>query len=217
MSDNSILTDPEFEKFRKKYLSWFHKNCHFNNKWLGREILKNPFDIWVYQEMIYDTKVTKVIEIGNYAGGTSLYLGNIFDSLGYGKVIGVDIDNKGIKDLSHKRIKWITGDATNPNTLQLVKNELKPDDRVMVIEDSSHLYEATLSILEMYSNLVTKGCYFVVEDGICKEDFIPNSPIPGPYEASHEFIKNHPEFKIDKKMVKFIFTYNPDGFLKKIT
>lgn len=209
------LFGEDYESFKHKYLDWFHKNCVFNNKWLGRPALKTPFDSWVYQEIIYDTKPNIIIEIGNFAGGSTLYLANIFDSLGYGKVIGVDIDHNKVSDLNHKRIKWITGDATNSETLDKVRNEINVNDRVMIIEDSSHKYESTLSILEHYSSLVTVGCYFIIEDGICKENYI-DGPKPGPFEATHKFLSTHPEFQIDKKMEKFFFTYNPDGFLKKI-
>lgn len=203
-----------FEIFKNEYLSWFHKNCVFNNKWLGREIIKTPFDAWVFQEIIYDTQPTVIIEIGNHYGGSALYLANIFDALGFGKVLGIDIDHTKVEDLSHDRIKWITGDATNNEVLLRVKNEIKADDKVMVIEDSSHYYDNTLSILEIYSKLVSPDCYFIVEDGICKESYI-DGPKPGPYEAIHKFLSNHDDFYIDKKREKFLLTYNPDGFLKK--
>lgn len=215
MIDTQNSVDDDLEIFLKKYLDWFHKNCVFNNKWLGRQAQKTPFDSWVFQEIIYDTRPNVIIEIGNYAGGSTLYLANILDSLGFGRVLAIDIDHKQVKDLNHSRITWITGDATSLEVLQKVKDEIKVGDRVMVIEDSSHTYDNTLSILELYSPLVSVGCYFIIEDGICKEDFIPG-PKPGPYEAIHEFIKNHHEFQIDKKREKFLLTYNPDGYLKKI-
>jgi len=214
MTEN--IFDEDFKFFKDKYLSWFHKNCHFENTWFGRQAVKTPFDAWIYQEIIYKTKPTIIIEIGNYAGGSTLFLASIFDALGYGKVIGVDKDHQRVKDLNHKRISWITGDATSLEVFNKIKNEISTNDRVMIIEDSSHEFQPTLKILELYSQLVSKDCYFIVEDGICKEDYIVGGPKPGPFEATHEFLKNHPEFIIDKKMEKFFLTYNPDGFLKKI-
>ena len=196
-------------------MDWFNRNCHHNSNWLGRKIQKNPFDIWTYQEIIFQTKPTVIIEIGNNFGGSTLFLANILDSLKSGKVIGVDIKHEKIRNLKHSRIKWIEGDATSEKVYEKVKEEISHDDKVMIIEDSSHEYLATLKILEMYCHLVTSGNYFIVEDGICKEPYI-DGPKPGPYEAIHQFIINHPEFIINKKMEKFIFTYNPDGFLQKI-
>lgn len=213
MAENPFGED--FEILKHKYLSWFHKNCVFNNRWLGRPAQKTPFDAWVYQEIIHDTKPNVIIEIGNYAGGSALYLANIFDALGYGTVIGVDKEHHLVSDLNHKRIKWITGDASTLEIFEKVKKEIKASDRIMIIEDSSHEYHATLSILDLYSPLVTVGCYFIIEDGICKEEYI-DGPKPGPFEAIHKFLSTHTEFQVDKKMEKFFFTYNPDGFLKKI-
>ena len=181
---------------------------------MGRKALKNPFDAWVYQEIISMTKPTIIIEIGNKFGGSTLFLANILDALNSGKVIGVDINHENVKDLEHPRIKWITGDATSKEIKQLVKEEIASDDKVMIIDDSSHKFDKTLKILEMYSPLVSPGFYFIVEDGITKEDYI-KGPKPGPFEAVHQFIKQNSEFIIDKKMEKFIFTYNPDGYLKK--
>jgi cephalosporin hydroxylase len=88
-------------------------------------------------------------------------------------------------------------------------------NKVMIIEDSSHEYEPTLRILEKYGVLVSSGCYFVVEDSIIKEPYIPG-PKPGPHEAIHKFLEKNKQFKIDKTREKFLFTYNPDGFLLKI-
>jgi len=31
-----------------------------------------------------------------------------------------------------------------------------------------------------------------------------------------EFIKTHKEFKIDRDREKFMFTFNPDGYLRKV-
>jgi cephalosporin hydroxylase len=141
-------------------------------------------------------------------------LANILDSLGFGRILAIDIDHTRVKDLNHPRITWITGNAASLEILQKIKNELAPNDKVMIIEDSSHTFENTLSILELYSSLVSVGCYFIVEDGICKEDYI-DGPKPGPYEAIHKFLEAHNEFQIDKKSEKFLLTYNPDGYLLK--
>jgi len=210
-----LTRDPEFEIFYHKYLDWFNQNCHFDLYWLGRPIRKNPFDAWVYQEIISSTKPTLIIEIGNKFGGSTLFLANILDSLNCGRIIGVDITHDGVKDLQHPRIQWITGDATSQEVLEKITKEISNDDRIMIIEDASHEYLATLKILELYSPLITPGLYFIIEDGICKEDYI-NGPKPGPIEAIHQFLKTNSDFTIDKKMEKFIFTYNPDGFLKKL-
>jgi cephalosporin hydroxylase len=39
---------------------------------------------------------------------------------------------------------------------------------------------------------------------------------PGPYEAVQEFLREDPTFQIDKTREKFLLTYFPDGFLKRV-
>ena len=184
-------------------------------KWMGRLIIKIPLDLWVFQEIIHETKPTVIIEIGNARGGSTLFLANLLDIIKNGKVVAIDIDHRWVKDLNHPRIKWITGDVTNMEVFRKVQKEIKKDDRVMIIEDSSHMYDKTLSILNLYSSLVSVGCYFIVEDSYFTYDFV-DGPKPGPYESIHTFLKKHNEFEIDKNREKFQISYNPDGYLKKI-
>jgi len=170
-------------------------------------------DAWVYQQIIHETQPTIIIEIGNGFGGSALFLADMQSLSGNGTVIGVDIDHSSI-DFQDSRIQWVTGDATKPSTWLKVKESIKPDDRVMIIEDSSHTLKNTLAILRMYWRLVTPGCYFIVEDGVCRRRLI-DGPKPGPYEAIHAFLKENKEFAIDKGREKFVLTFNPDGYLKR--
>jgi cephalosporin hydroxylase len=39
----------------------------------------------------------------------------------------------------------------------------------------------------------------------------------GPFEAIEEFLKKNDSFEIDQKCEKFYITFNPNGYLKKIT
>ena len=39
---------------------------------------------------------------------------------------------------------------------------------------------------------------------------------PGPAEAVSEFLAAHPEFVVDASREKFLMTFNPGGFLKRI-
>ena len=62
------------------------------------------------------------------------------------------------------------------------------EERVLIIEDSSHTYENTLNVLRLYSDFIKPGDYFIVEDSICHHG-LSIGPIPGPYEAVEDFIK----------------------------
>ena len=195
-----------------EYLEWFHKHCHFNIKWMGKQTQKTPFDCWVYQEIIWDTAPDVIVEIGNYRGGSTLFLANLLDSCNNGRIIAVDIDHSLI-DFNHPRIEWIEGDAQA--LFPTVKPRIKETDRVMVIEDSCHTTENTLALLRLYGQLVSEGCYYIVEDTILQYEFV-EGPKPGPLEAINEFMKENSEFVIDKQRNKFLLSYNSDGYLKRI-
>lgn len=197
------------------YLDYFHHSCRETATWMGKTADKFPNDAWIYQEIICETKPDVVLEIGNLYGGSTLFLANMLDILNKGRVIGVDIDHSRI-DFTHPRIHWVTGDAKSERILSQIARLIEPDDKVMVIEDSSHTYENTLSILRKYNRFVTQGMYFIVEDGLSRYPFIENGPKPGPYEAVHAFLKENRDFVLDKSREKFVLTYNPDGYLRRI-
>jgi len=68
---------------------------------------------------------------------------------------------------------------------------------------------------------VTVGNYLIVDDTNINNPMIPTLDgkriyEQGPHEAVMEFIKTHKEFKIDRDREKFMFTFNPDGYLRKV-
>lgn len=191
-----------------------------NTTYFGIKTFKNPFDFWIYQEIITEVQPDIIIEIGNFSGGSTLALAHILDNLGKvdAKVIGIDINHTPVskKAKEHKKINFITGNAIE--RVDQVKNFIRKDDVVLVIEDSSHVYEDTLEMLKLYSPLVTKGSYFIVEDSIISNglDIKYINHNGGPYKAINEFVENNHDFEIDRKREKYILTWNPKGFLKRI-
>ena len=70
--------------------------------------------------------------------------------------------------------------------------------------------------MEIYSKFVSKDSYLIVEDtNINGHPVLPEFG-DGPMEAVEEFLKKHSEFIIDSKCEKFLMTFNPKGYLKKI-
>jgi len=64
------------------------------------------------------------------------------------------------------------------------------------------------------------GSYFIVEDGIV-DLFEPLEMMwerrDGPLMAVEEFIKLNPHFQIDLDREKYLLTYNPRGYLRRLT
>jgi len=185
-----------------------------DTSYFGIKTLQSPNDFWVYQEIIYKTKPDVLIEIGNYCGGSTLALAHIFDAMGHGRIIGLDIDQSKIPELvsDHPRITLIEGDACE--SYDQVRSMISADERVLIIEDSAHTFENTLNVLRLYSEFVKPGDYFIVEDSICRNG-LPVGPNPGPYKAIETFIEEGADFDIDREQESFLITWNPKGYLKR--
>lgn len=177
---------------------------------------KNPTDFWVYQEIIFEIKPDVIIEIGNFHGGSTFALAHICDILDKGRVIGLDISHakvpKHVK--SHPRITFIEGDACQ--SFESVRKLISKEESVLVIEDSSHTYDNTLNVLNTFSVFIKPGDYFIVEDSICYHG-LSLGPNPGPYEAIETFVNLNSNFEIDRSKESFLITWNPKGYLKRIS
>lgn len=194
---------------------YFHNVMHRHyTQYLGRKILKPPFDWIVLGDIITDTKPEVIIEIGSYDGGSALWMANLFDAMGWdGTIIGVDIIDRPTV-VQHPKIKWVIGDCNEASTIRQVE-EIAAGRRTMLIEDSDHKYTVTKGILDNYSHLVSEGCYIIVEDTIVEHVKLP--PFPGPLKAVTEFVDEMKgKFVIDRAREKYIITYNPQGYLLRV-
>jgi cephalosporin hydroxylase len=184
---------------------------------MGLRALKNPLDAWIYQEIVYEVRPQIVIEIGSAEGGSTLYLAGLLELLGNGRVISIDEDRTKFR-ARHDRIIEITGSSSSPDVVEKVCR-LCEDKRVLVIQDAAHDKESVLKDLRNYSKLVSPHSYFIVEDGVV-DLFKPQDGIgsfeDGPLAAIEQFLAENHEFVVDATRERYILTYNPRGFLKRI-
>ena len=84
------------------------------------------------------------------------------------------------------------------------------------ILDSDHTEAHVSRELELLAPYVTPGSYLIVEDTNINGH--PTYPTfgPGPYEAVSTFLRAHPEFVVDTAREKFLMTFNPGGFLRRV-
>jgi len=193
----------------------FHYTMHRHyTRYLGRKILKTPFDWIVLGDIIEDTKPEIIIEIGCYEGGSTLWMANLLDAMkSPAKIIGIDTQPTPTK-VEHPRISWVIGDCLDRKVMTQVE-ALCGGKRGMVIEDSDHKYHVTKAILEQYEQFVAPGCYFIVEDTIV--EFIDMPPMPGPLKAVKEFMATRQEtFVVDRSREKYVITHNPMGHLLRV-
>jgi cephalosporin hydroxylase len=195
--------------------------------WLGIPVIQTPEDLIIMQELVFGIKPDFIVETGVAHGGSLIFYASLFELLGKGKVIGIDIDirkhNREVleKHPLFKRIKLIEASSVEEETKRKVMKMIPAKAKVMVCLDSNHTKPHVFQELKLYQDLVNKGSYFVVFDtitskladaGIADRKYINN----GPMEAVREFIKENSNFEIDKKFNKLFTTYSPDGYLKRI-
>lgn len=63
---------------------------------------------------------------------------------------------------------------------------------------------------------MTPGSYLVVEDTILNGHPVVGDHGPGPMEAMREYLKVDRSFLTDARKGKFLMTFNPKGYLRKI-
>jgi cephalosporin hydroxylase len=203
-------------QFHKLYYYAKQRTWKNNTFWLNVPTAKCPLDLWVYQEIICETRPDIIIETGTAYGGSALYLSSICDLINRGRIITIDIEAQPGRP-AHHRINFLSGSSVSEEIAAEVRNLIKPDDRVMVILDSDHSAEHVLRELDIYSALVTSGCYLIVED--TNVNGHPVLPLygAGPMEAVEQFTRTRTDFVVDREREKFFMTFNPKGYLRRVS
>lgn len=182
--------------------------------WLGAQALKNPLDLWVYQELLHETRPDLVVETGTYRGGSALYLASVCDLLGVGEVVSVDVEPLREDYPRHPRVTYLAGrSSTDPEVIADVRARAQ-GKRVLVVLDSDHSQAHVEAELEAYAPMVPVGCYVVVEDSNIGQ--IRKDLMPGPLQAVEAFLARTDEFEIDREREKFLITFNPSGYLRRV-
>jgi len=185
-------------------------------KFEGVPVLKNPLDLWVYQELIWNLRPTLIIETGTAFGGSALFYARCLDKRGPGAVISVDCDPA--LDLpTHPKIAFITGYSTDPSIVEEIRKVAATHPRVMVVLDSDHGQANVELELEAYAPMVSPGQFLVVED-----TNLNGRPLdmdweggPGPGPAVDAWLPAHPEFAPEPLAERYLLTMHPGGWLRR--
>jgi cephalosporin hydroxylase len=186
-----------------------------NTSWLGTKVAKCPLDLWVYQELVHELRPALVVETGTFRGGSALFLASCLDLVDHGRVVTIDVEPRPGRP-PHPRITYLTGSSTDPSILETVQQDAAAADTVLIVLDSDHSYDHVLAELQAYSPLVTEGSYLVVEDtNVNGHPVLPKFG-PGPYEAVETFLESSTAFVRDREREKFMLTFNPGGWLRRL-
>lgn len=205
-------------------LRWFHRFYYDEGlvrggtwsatTWLGVPVQKLPLDLWIYQEIVFETRPELVIETGTASGGSALFLASLFDLLGCGRVVSIDIKEP-LERPTHERISYLLGSSVSIEIIEQVQEQAQGARSVMVVLDSDHGHEHVLEELRRYSPLVTPGDYLIVEDTNLNGNPVYQEFGPGPAEAVQEFLAETRDFVVDREREKLLLTFNPGGYLRR--
>lgn len=202
--------------------------------WMGRPIIQLPDDAFRIQELIFALQPDVIVETGVAHGGSAVFYASVCKLMGRGRVIGVElelrphnrqaIESHPLKPL----ITIVEGSSTAPETLDKVKAQIAPGEKVLVLLDSRHTRDHVAAELEAYAPLVSLGSYIVAMDGIMQHltgaprsgpDWATNNPV----QAARDFAARRKDFALGDPPLPFNegnitarVTYSPDSYLKRI-
>lgn len=202
MGDNPFYND-QVEQFHALYRAQNKGEGPPWCYWMGRVALKCPMDLWIYQEIIYDLKPRYIIEGGTAAAGSALFMADLLDIINWGEVITIDLDRDPEWPI-HPRLKYVQGDTLSHETKLRVDHLMTHFGPRMLILDDGHDHEHVEKELNLWTPLLDKGDYLIVED----------TNLGGPLWGLDRFLKTTDRFERDPGREKFLLTFNPKGYLR---
>ncbi|WP_461129897.1 cephalosporin hydroxylase family protein [Spirosoma aerophilum] len=201
----------------------------YNFSWMGRPIIQYPQDMIAMQELIWRIQPDVLIETGIAHGGSLIYYASLFELIGKGEVIGIDIDIRAHNRAEieahpmFKRITMLEGSAVDEALVADVAKLVAGKKTIMVSLDSNHTHEHVLRELELYSPFVTVGSYCVVFDTIVED--MPAQMYDRPWDKGNnpktavwEFLKTTSDFEVDHAIDnKLLISVAPEGYLKRVS
>jgi len=192
----------------------------------GLQIQKNPMDLQVYHEIIWETKPDLIIECGTATGASAVWLADQLSMLypdafirerGTPKVLTIDIGNSEGGLPKHPRVEYLTGSTLDEDVLRKVRRTAQQHERVMVILDDDHHAAHVRQELDIWPWLVSVGQYLILEDTNVNHP-IMNGYGDGPAEALADWLPTTGGhvFKVDRTREKFFLTWNPGGYLRRV-
>jgi len=206
---------------RRAVVDQFHRLYYCSSRqtwkqthWRGVEVWKNPLDLWLYQEILNEVRPDTVVEAGTKYGGSAYFLANLCDLMDHGRVVTIDVTEQPNLP-EHNRITYIKGSSTDPQIIEQV-DRITAGGRTIVVLDSDHSARHVLAELRAWHSRVPVGSYIIVEDTNVHGHPVFHNHGPGPMEAVDTFLAENDQFVVDESKHKFLFTFNPRGFLKRV-
>lgn len=208
---------------------------HMNDSYAGTRMRKFPEDLRTLEEILWQCQIDVVLEIGLGLGGSALWFRDRLHTMThYGRiaqplVISVDVNTEqGRENLERvdpsyeETIKLVECDVCDPTVVDKVGRHLPANPRVLVIDDSAHMYETTMATLRHFSSLVPVSGYLLVEDGHRDLPGMLPSEVPGRAHGVIQAISDWlatdgaGRFVQRREQERYVVTSNPRGWLQRV-
>jgi cephalosporin hydroxylase len=201
--------------------AWSIQHGALQYQYRGQPMLKNPFDVALYQMLVWQLKPRTIVEIGSYLGTSALWLAEMQTLFGIdGQVLSLDIEPPQ-PPFHRANLRFLQADANRLAESPLPALLASAPRPFLVIEDSSHLSETTLAVLRFFDNYLQSDEYIVIEDGLVTDLGVAHKYARGPGAAISQFLaETKGRYEIDAAYCDRYghnFTGNPNGYLRRLT
>jgi cephalosporin hydroxylase len=221
---DQVLANPDgYDLVQRFHSLYYSGGVSGNLTWRGIEMIKNPCDLWVIMELIQRLRPAVILETGTHYGGSATFyadIAQIFDIPC--TVITIDINPKWNFNPKTKNIISLVGNSVDPEIVQqaeiIIKDKISEyKGHVIVMLDADHSEANVTKELELFHPFVTPDSYLIVEDTNVNGHPVAPTHGPGPWEAVDNFLASHADFVPDRTCERFLLTFNPRGWLKRIS
>jgi cephalosporin hydroxylase len=174
--------------------------------WNGAVLMKDPFDLAIYQMLMQELRPRTVIEIGAYQGGTAVWFADLIELLEIdGHVCSFDINTEQIT-ARHPRVTFHRADSNDPSSFDeaLLRGLPHP---WLVIEDA---HVNIREVLRHFDRHLVAGDYLAVEDTFAPAYYIPFRKFA---------VAASGRYRVDTRFTDLFgynICWNHNGYLKKI-
>lgn len=205
------LSRKTLERMQRGTLSYKYKDV---------PMLKDPFDLALYQLLLWEQKPRTLFEIGSFRGGSALWLADLMTAYGVDYTI-VSIDPQP-PSLTIPGVSFRKGDGRNLASILTVEDMTAVKHPMLVIEDADHHPATTLAVLRFFDRWTLPGEYIIIEDGIVDDLYNRNGLRQlegGPRPAIAEFLREREtDYEIDTELCDYFgvnVTWNVNGYLRR--
>jgi len=205
------------DKFRKRFFDDRSNEWRGDKnppvRWLGIKCKQNPLDAWITQEIISEMRPDFVIETGTHVGGSALLWASILIQVNpKGRVISVNIREAVVEKAKaipiSSIIDFLTGDSISLKIVSRITDTVG-NKSCLVILDADHSDKHVFQEIKLYSKFINIGGYLIVQDTWKYKD-------KGPRLAVRQFLREDNRFVADRTWERFLVTFNPEGFLRRV-